>query len=80
MIFFARRGLGVIAFVSLLVTSIHIVSLPTDAPYFVTLMFDSFAPAGAALVISYLAVMAAAGLPAPALGQRDFRQEVPPEW
>lgn len=62
-LFFSRPKLGVIAFVSLLATSIQITALPLDAQYFVTLMFDTFAPACVAITISYLAVVAAASSP-----------------
>jgi hypothetical protein len=72
-LFFSRPKIGVIAFVSLLATSIHIAALPLDAQYFVTLMFDTFAPACVAITISYLAIVAAASSP-----DHSLRQEAHP--
>src|SRR5208283_3649320 len=62
-------------FFSLLTLSIHIAVLPIDAQYFVSLLLDTFAPVGAALAISYLAVVAATGVHA-----HDLSREAHPGW
>jgi hypothetical protein len=74
-LFFSPPKLGVIAFVSLLTLSIHIAVLPIDAQYFVSLLLDTFAPVGAALAISYLAVVAATGVYG-----HDLSREAHPGW